>query len=216
MIVRSDTMVTLLGGGELSPEDLSDALSRAPTLVAADGGADKALANGHRPEAVIGDMDSMSDAARADLDPKTLHPIAEQSSTDFDKALRSIAAPCVLAVGFTGRRIDHELAAYHTLITRPEKRCIVLGGEDIAFHARPEITLTLPIGTRVSLFPFAKLNGAATGLRWPIEPIDFRPLGQIGTSNESIASRVTLRFDGPGMLVILPRSALDAAIAALT
>jgi thiamine pyrophosphokinase len=38
----------------------------------------------------------------------------------------------------------------------------------------------------------------------------------IGTSNQVVARSVRLEFDGPGMLVILPRRRLDAAIAALT
>ncbi|WP_238475538.1 thiamine diphosphokinase [Rhodophyticola sp. CCM32] len=208
-------MVTLLGGGEHDPADLADALARAPVLVAADGGADHALALGHHPDAVIGDMDSLSRDARAVLGPQRLHRIAEQSTTDFDKALRNISAPGVIAVGVTGRRIDHELAVYHTLITRPEKTCVVLGREDIVFHAPPRLRLDLPVGMRVSLFPMAAVRGQSTGLRWPIEPIDFRPLGQIGTSNETAAPQVEMRFDGPGMLVILPRAALDAVLSAL-
>jgi thiamine pyrophosphokinase len=215
MIVRVDTLVTLLGGGEHDPADLADALQRAPVLVAADGGADVALALGHRPTAVIGDLDSLSPEARDALNPSTIHQIDEQSSTDFDKALRSIAAPAVLAVGFTGRRVDHELAAYHTLITRSDKPCIVIGSEDIVFHAPPKISLDLDVGMRVSLFPLAKLRGASVGLKWPIAPIDFHPLAQIGTSNEAVTRRVEMTFDGPGMLVILPRTALDAAISAL-
>lgn len=215
VIVRADTLVTLLGGGQHEPADLADALRRAPVLVAADGGADQALASGHRPRAVIGDMDSLGSAARAALDPHSIHHIDEQISTDFDKALRNIAAPGVIAVGFTGRRIDHELSVYNTLVTRPEKTCVVLGSDDIAFHAPPEIALTLPPGTRVSLFPLAPVRGRSTGLRWPIDPVDFRPWGQIGTSNEAVAPRVEMAFDGPGMLIILPREMLDAALEAL-
>jgi thiamine pyrophosphokinase len=37
----------------------------------------------------------------------------------------------------------------------------------------------------------------------------------IGTSNRVVAPRVRLEFDGPGMLVILPRARLDAAITAV-
>jgi thiamine pyrophosphokinase len=39
------------------------------------------------PEAVIGDFDSIRPAARTALPPDRLHPIAEQDTTDFDKAL---------------------------------------------------------------------------------------------------------------------------------
>ena len=41
---------------------------------------------------MIGDFDSISDAAQRALPPAALHRIAEQDSTDFDKCLRNIDA----------------------------------------------------------------------------------------------------------------------------
>ncbi|MBY6202493.1 thiamine pyrophosphokinase [Maritalea mobilis] len=213
--MTSPDPVTLLGGGVVGPGDLDLALTRAPTLIAADGGAGVALSAGYLPEAVIGDMDSLAPADRARLDGR-LFPIEEQESTDFDKALRSVAAPLVIAVGFAGARIDHELAAYHTLVTRPDKACIMLGAVDVVFHMPLQLTLALPAGTRFSLFPLAELRGSATGLRWPIDDIPFHPARRIGTSNQTVEPTVTLRFESPGMLGILPRAHLDAVIAALT
>ena len=58
-IVHSKVPVSLVGGGNLDPTDLDLALDRAPWLVAADGGAGAALAAGHVPEVVIGDLDSL-------------------------------------------------------------------------------------------------------------------------------------------------------------
>ena len=49
----------------------------------------------------------------------------------------------------------------------------------------------------------------------PIDGLQFETGGQSGTSNRASAAKVQLRFDGPGMLVILPRARLDAAISAL-
>ncbi|MGB2893545.1 MAG: thiamine pyrophosphokinase, partial [Albidovulum sp.] len=72
----------------------------------------------------------------------------------------------------------------------------------------------LTAGTRVSLFPMAAVAGRATGLRWPIEGLDFRPDGRIGTSNQA-EGPVDMAFARPGMLVILPRAALLAAIEGL-
>ena len=51
-VFESASGVTLLGGGAIGPDDLATALSVAPRLVAADGGASAALAAGHMPEAV--------------------------------------------------------------------------------------------------------------------------------------------------------------------
>lgn len=214
-IVQSTRGVTLAGGGPFSVRDLKLALARAPLPVAADSGADRLLRFGVLPEAVIGDMDSISNCAKAEIPVDRQHLVAEQVTTDFDKALRSIDAPLVLALGFAGARLDHGLAAFSTLIARTERRCILIGPQDLAFAAPPRLELSVAPGEPVSLFPMAPVTGQSEGLEWPIAGISFAPDGMIGTSNRAVARSVVLEFDRRGMLVILPRRRLDAAIRAL-
>jgi thiamine pyrophosphokinase len=214
MIVRSSVPVTLVGGAELRPGDLTTALGLAPTLVAADGGAGALLAAGLMPEAVIGDMDSLP-AAAATAFAGRLHRIAEQETTDFDKALRHIAAPLIIAVGVTGGRFDHELAVMHTLVRRPDQTCIVLGAESLTFVCPPVIDLDLPAGTVFSLFPMGAVGVISDGLQWPTEGLGFAPDRVIGTSN-AVTGPVRLLADGPRMLVILPRDTLPEVVRALT
>lgn len=204
-LFQSETGVTLLGGGRLGPDDLELSLGFAPRLVAADGGAGVALACGLMPEAVYGDLDSLRDADRSKIPADRIHAIAEQSTTDFDKALRHVRAPFVLAAGFTGARVDHELSVYHGLVARADTRCIVIGTRDVVLHAPPDLTLELEPGARVSLFPMAEVTGRSDGLEWPIADLRFHPATRIGTSNRASAGPVRLRFDAPGMLLILPR-----------
>lgn len=213
-VVESDARVTLLGGAGFDPAVLRACLSLAPGLVAADGAARDALAAGFVPDAVIGDFDSLDPDTRARLPADRLHHVPEQDTTDFEKALSRIRAPLVLAVGFTGRRLDHELAVYNTLVRLGGPRCIVVGAEDICFPAPPELALDVAEGTRVSLFPLARVTGRDSGLRWPIQGLVFAPDGRVGTSNMATGP-VRLAFEAPGMLVILPRSELAAAIAGL-
>lgn len=214
-IVQSTRGVTLAGGGPFSARDLKLALKRAPVAVAADSGADRLLRYGTIPEAVIGDMDSISARARAEIPVDRQYLVAEQVTTDFDKALRLIKAPLVLALGFAGARLDHGLAAFTTLIARSEQRCILIGPQDLAFAAPSRLELTLLPGEPLSLFPMAQVTGRSEGLEWPIAGISFAPDGMIGTSNRVVSRRVVLEFDRRGMLVILPRRRLDAAIRAL-
>lgn len=213
MIVHSPAGVTLVGGGALNPACLAEALTLAPLLAAADSGADRVLALGHRPQAVIGDLDSISDQARGLLDGR-IHHVGEQDSTDFEKCLTRIAAPFVLALGFVGPRLDHTMAVFNAL-TRARLPCLVLGDEDVTFLAPPELALELPVGTRLSLFPMGGVTGESRGLRWPIEGIPFAPDGLIGTSNITTAPQVRLAFSAPRMLVMLPRPHLAAALRAL-
>lgn len=216
VIVHSKSPITLVGGATVTRRLLESALRRAPRLVAADGGADRLLRLGHQPEAVIGDMDSLSAEGRAALGEARIHLIAEQESTDFDKALRSIAAPFVLALGFVGQRIDHGVAVLNALVRNPGRACIVIGPQDVVFAAPLALRLRLRPGDRLSLMPLTEMAGESRGLAWPIDGIKFRPDGMIGTSNRVDAADVELDFDRPGMLVMLPRRRLDAAIRALS
>lgn len=211
VIVQSSDGVTLAGGGRFGKSALARALTFAPRLVAADGGADRLLAMGAEPEAVIGDLDSISKAARARLAGR-LYPIPEQETGDFDKALRSIAAPFVLGLGFSGARLDHGLAVLNTLARHPDRRCLVLSSTDVAFLAPPDLRLSLPVGMRLSLFPMAPVTGMSEGLRWPIDGLRLAPDARIGTSNEVSAPQVRLSFDAAAMLVILPLRALPAVL----
>ncbi|MFZ5751968.1 MAG: thiamine diphosphokinase [Pseudomonadota bacterium] len=213
-IVQSSEPVTLVGGGKVAPADLGQALGLAPTLVAADGGANRALSLGHPPVAVIGDLDSLDAASRAALPPGRIHRVPEQDTTDFEKCLARIEAPLILGLGFAGPRLDHWLAVANALVRHPHRPCVILGGPDIAFAAPPRLSLPLEPGTRVSLFPLAPVTGRSAGLRWPIEGLHLAPDGRIGTSNEALGP-VHLEFDAPGMLVILPRAALAVATAFL-
>lgn len=209
-IVDSLEGVTLVGGGPVTGRQLAQALRFAPRIVGADGGADRLLRLGALPEAVIGDMDSISPAARRQLSDR-LFPIAEQDSTDFDKAMRMIRAPFVLGLGFAGARVDHGLAVLNGLVCHANRPCFILGPRDVTFLCPPKLDLALPKGTPLSLFPMAAVQGESDGLRWPIKGLRFAPDGVIGTSNE-VVGPVHLRFAAPKMLVIVPVRCLAAVL----
>jgi len=212
-IVESLEGVTLVGAGPFAKGLLGRALALAPTLVAADGGANRLLRIGHTPQAVIGDLDSISNPTRAALAGR-LHQITEQNSTDFDKSLDAIRAPFVLGLGFWGARVDHGLAALSGLMRRPDRRCILLGGGDLVFLAPSRLRLDLPARVRVSLFPLIPLRGTSRGLVWPIDGLTLAPGGRVGTSNAAVGGRIDLEFERSGMLIILPQAHLPAVLRA--
>lgn len=201
IILDSKAPVTLVGGGPVERGLLARAVALAPTVVAADGGVHNAQNLGQRVDHVIGDMDSV-DLSR--VDGPELHPIVEQMSTDLDKCLYSTNAPYYLGVGFLGGRLDHELAACHSLLRGFDKQVMLLGSDDLCFLAPRKLRLELPVGTRLSLFPMGDVSGASKGLKWPIHAYQFSPAMMIGTSNETDEELVELEFNHRRMLVILP------------
>lgn len=204
-----------MGGGECSPADLQLALSLAPTCVAADSGAQIALEEGVSLAAAIGDMDSISETARAQIPGDRFHLVAEQDSTDFDKALRYVSAPVVVAIGFTGGQIDHAMAALHTLVMRCDRSVVLLGAEDVVFLCPKVFSLDTPAGTRVSLFPMGPVTGCSDGLQWPIDGIDFEPGVRSGTSNRATGD-IHLTLHAPRMLCILPRRFIEPVVSVLS
>ena len=214
VIVHETTPVTLIGGGEVAKSDLADALSHAPFLVAADGGADQALRLGYEPRAVIGDFDSLSAATRSSLSDSILHHVPEQETTDFDKAVRAVTAPLILAVGFLGARVDHQLAALHVLAQPHDTPCILIGAHEVVVHVTAPLELELTPGDVVSLFPLAPVTGRSSGLEWSIEGLDLSPMSRIGTSNRATGA-IRIEADGPGLLALLPRDCLPALIPAM-
>jgi len=204
---------TLVGGGPFLSNDLHAALRFAPLLVAADGGADDAIAAGLVPHWVIGDLDSISADARVRIGANVVHDSC-QSTTDFQKCLARLDVPLILGLGFLGGRVDHELAALGALVAHAGAPVVLIGARDVVAHVPGAITLSLPIGMRLSLFPMAPVTGVSQGLEWPIDGLAFAPGARAGTSNRVVGA-VRLAFDGPGMLLILPRRALSALLAGL-
>lgn len=213
-IVSSSGIVGLVGGARIERADIAALLPLVAEVVAADGGADHLLAAGLMPSAVIGDMDSISDRARAAFAEQMYH-IAEQETTDFEKALSRIDAACVLALGFTGGRMDHALAVLNVLARNRARPVVLLDGNDASFMLPDApVELIMPPGARISLMPLADVQVTATGLRWPLTDAALHPSGSVSASNAVADEKVSLRASGP-LLVTLPRAHLGAALKAV-
>lgn len=209
IILNSPDPITLIGGGPVEAAELARAVGFAPMVIAADGGVNRAAALDQKVAHVIGDMDS----ARR-IDGPKYHQIPDQNTTDLDKCLYATTAPFYLGVGFLGGRLDHHLAACHSLLCAPDKHVILLGEQDLCFLAGREMTLSLPLGTRISLFPMGTVSGISEGLKYPLEGYDFAPDSKISTSNE-VVGEVKLSFNVRKMLVVLPLAHLERVIETL-
>ncbi|MEQ6202616.1 thiamine diphosphokinase [Sulfitobacter sp. HNIBRBA2951] len=211
-LIQSSDPITLIGGGQATAADIAEVLTIAPKLVAVDGGLVTALAAGVTPQAVIGDMDSAPPEALARIPDRHQHRVSEQQTTDFDKALRSVAAPVVVGVGFCGGRLDHQLAAMHTLLAHADRPCILLTPTEAVLIAPPDLSLDMAAGDVVSLFPLVAGAGRSTGLEWPIDGLAFDPATFIGTSNRALGP-VSLQIEAAGIVLIVPRRYLSPLVA---
>jgi len=218
-VVVFDGLLVIVGGGNLDAELLRGLHASGAHLVGADGGADQIAAAGLMPELIVGDLDSLerphtwSGSAR-------LMPIAEQETTDFEKALYSTQAPVTVAMGVTGRRFDHTLAALDAVTRYAMGRKIILvDEEDVALALTGTFAFAVEAGGRVSVHPLAPVTfRGSEGLKYPLDGLTLAPGVRTGTSNEAVTGPFAIVPEegnlGP-YLLILPRRYLAGLVGKL-
>lgn len=217
-----DRPLAIVGGGTVDPALLHELSAHNVALVAADGGAAVIGNAGLVPEAIIGDLDSLEDRADWASRTRVIH-IPEQITTDFQKCLYSTEAPVTLALGMTGKRLDHTLVTLSALwqVGR-ERKVIVVDEVDIALGVSGTFGFDAADGERISVHPFVPTEfWRSSGLRYPLTGLTLDPAGRLGMSNEAEGGRVEIApVDDTPWLLILGRERLwdlvSATMAAAT
>ncbi len=182
-----DGVLVIVGGGALDEHLLHQLAATGAHLLGADGGGDVIAAAGLVPEAIVGDFDSLADPLGWDGRTRLLR-IAEQETTDFEKALYSTLAPVTVGLGMTGKRFDHTLAALDAVTRYARDRRIILVDEsDIALAISGPFAFEVEARARVSVHPLAAVRFArSSGLKYRLDGLRLAPGERTGTSNESI------------------------------
>lgn len=205
-----DRPLAIVGGGAVDPALLRELAARHVVLVGADGGADIIGDAGLVPEAIIGDLDSVRDRAGWEARTRVLH-IPEQITTDFQKALYSTSAPVTLALGMTGKRLDHTLAALSAVLQyAPMRRLMLIDEVDVALAATGPVRFSAAQRERVSIHPLVPIRlRSSSGLFYPMDDLLLEPGGLLGTSNEGTGGMVEIvPADATPWLLILGRERL--------
>jgi thiamine pyrophosphokinase len=196
----------IIANGEPPSAALAQGLAAGAALtIAADGGADKALALGLTPTAVVGDFDSASATARAALPPQAFHHAPAFDATDLQKSV-----DFALAAGATdidiicagGGRADHALANLSVLTLFRGRARLVIHDElfEISLVTGTE-TISGEPGALISLVAIGPCTGITTrGLRWDLtgHAMGFSPLG---IHNELARSPATVEVASGDLLL---------------
>lgn len=209
-ILAFDGPIAIVGGGAVDPGLLRSLAEHGVELVGADGGGDAIGDAGLVPAAIIGDLDSLGDRAAWAERTQVIH-IPEQVTTDFQKALYSTSAPVTLAVGMTGKRLDHTLAALSAVLQfAPERRLLVVDEVDVALAVVGAVAFEAAARERISIHPLLPISFVrSTGLYYPVDGLTLEPGGLLGTSNEGTGGRVEIvPADETPWLLILGKARL--------
>ena len=156
---KTNKIVVLIGGGPVA-RTIPNLIKGLP-IVAVDGGLDSCINYSMVPNYFIGDMDSASSSAKqyAKLNKIPSNFVAEQETTDFEKALMHVDAPGYVCLGFLDGRLDHSLAVLHVIQKQSQKRPILLlGSEDVVLTGPNDFCISLPVGERISIWPLGKVS----------------------------------------------------------
>ncbi|MGZ6271667.1 MAG: thiamine diphosphokinase [Candidatus Limnocylindrales bacterium] len=187
-------------------------------VVAADGGAAGARRLGLRPDLVVGDFDSLPDAARARLEgahvPLEAWP-AHKDRSDLELALLAALAReparLVLLGALGGARLDHELANL-ALLALPELAgrqalCLDARRRVRLLHGPGEAELAGPAGDLVTLLPWgADASGVSTaGLAYALHDETLGQGSSRGLSNVRSAPAATVALRSGALLIVETR-----------
>lgn len=193
------THVLLLGNGETPPADfLTHLAKQADFILATDGGADRAVACNIRPDAIIGDFDSVSPHLRCTLPNAQWIKVTRQDNTDLEKALDWLVekrCKCCTLCGFVGGRIDFTLGNFLSLYPYLTKLQLTICGP--GWTLRPvtkKLTVRSQPGKRVSLLPYQTSKQVRTsGLKYPLagETLSWKQAGRT-LSNQTTGKRFSV------------------------
>ena len=195
--------VVVAGGDYPTAPQPLEVLHNAPFVVCCDGAADRYIATGHVPDAIVGDGDSISAYNRTKYASR-LHIVAEQETNDQTKAVNFLLGKGmrhIAIVGATGRREDHTIGNISLLIEYARAGAQVRSFTDhgVFIPCNGETTLKCRKGQQVSIFSITAKNLSAEGLLYPI--YDFTNWWQ-GTLNECTGEEFTIHAEGEYLLFV--------------
>jgi thiamine pyrophosphokinase len=210
--VQVETVVVVAAG---EGPDVMPRLAPDATVIAADGGLDRARELGLEVTLAIGDFDSATEralvAAEAQGTRIVRHPAAKDA-TDLELAIDGALAlrpERIAVVGSAGGRLDHLLAFVHLLASPKLAGVTVDGhvGEALVHVVRDERRLS---GTRGELITLMAVHGPAEGvctegLAYPLHRETLEPGSSRGVSNVFAADTARVSLERGVLLAIRPR-----------
>jgi thiamine pyrophosphokinase len=181
-------------------------LDKADVIVCCDGSAESLLYSGRVPDAIVGDLDSLSDELKNRFSDR-IFAEDNQETNDLTKAVgwcHASGYDNITILGATGKREDHTIGNI-SLLTEYSRfadvKMITDTGVILPFHKSCSLK-TFP-GQQVSIFsidPETEITSA--GLRYPLEKRKLRNWWE-ATLNEAISDTIELKFEGGAVLVFL-------------
>lgn len=178
------------------------AIDRAHFICCCDNAARTLCDHGRRPDAVVGDGDSLPPTYKQKLE-GVWHHVAEQDDNDQTKATRfcvSRGFKRIAYVGCTGKREDHALGNISLIVNYMQHfniQPVMLTNYGSFLPVMGDNTIGTFPGQQVSVFDFGCTKLITEGLKWPTT--HFEEWWQ-GTLNEATGNAMHISTNGPCLI----------------
>ncbi|MBW7887706.1 MAG: thiamine diphosphokinase [Bacteroidetes bacterium] len=198
MSTQKQKTALVICNGKIPPREyFTPYLKERPVILCADGGANKARNINITPHLIIGDLDSITEQTRKAFQHIPIIHLADQYSTDLEKALEYLlqhAVHSAVVFGATGNRSDHLMANFSILLKYHSKLHLQFVDEYSTVEiVDKKISFKAKRGQQISLMPMGRCEGIVTkGLKYPLENEALALGVREGSSNEAVSSTVSV------------------------
>ena len=181
-------------------------LKNAERIVCCDGSVEKLLKAGFHPDAIVGDMDSLSCEIAAEFTDR-IFADKDQETNDLTKAVFwcfKMGYNDLVILGATGKREDHTLGNISLLAEYAEfVKVIMVTDNGIFLPLLKSCSLPSFPGQQVSLFSVnPEIKVTSTGLKYPLTQCRLKSWW-VATLNEALGNSFSLEFEKGSILVFL-------------
>ena len=200
-------ILIIANGGREDADYLRVLAEQHDYVLALDGGADTALAAGIMPHLAMGDLDSISAAAKKKLGALRLMQIPRQDNTDLEKGLdfaaflkpQNVTIACA-----TSGRIDFTLSNFSSVFSYTKKLDIVFSAKGWRIYPiEKSRKFDCKKGATVSLIPMDHCAGITLkNLKYPLKNAPLAP-GQTAISNIALKDNFEVLLKKGKLLVMI-------------
>lgn len=205
MTFSRKTVILAAGDYPTHPVPLA-ALESASHIICCDSATESLLAHGLRPDAIVGDLDSVSSAVK-EAYKDIVHHILEQDFNDLHKAFRyaiSVGWNDIVILGATGKREDHTLGNISYLADFDEESPGVAMLTDTGLFRvirAPGGELDVKNGAPISFFCFDPGNPVdVSGVEYAVDNLKF-PRLRTATLNRAAAGKIKVSTPSAPVIV---------------
>lgn len=197
--------IVILANGEFPNHDIPlHELDHAESIICCDGSVESLINYGKRPQAIVGDFDSISKNLKKDLADILVHTV-DQSENDLRKSLKWVekfGGKSVTILGASGKREDHLLGNIFSILQFETKINTIMITDYGKFHmVHKSQSFDGYRGQKVSLFSVDQsIRITTNGLKYPLQNETLSTL-YMGTLNVMLDEQFSINISHGKILV---------------